>query len=177
MQFSLPFSAHRHIVRRPPAPALRAIMSLAQPFLDRIARNMAHEMPDLFVRLGSHCHSRFVIDACELPFLVLLRPDPDEPRLMAVSRRREPFYDARIAGRFSDLLGLIDGGRDGDAMFFSRALDISGNLEAVVCLRNALDDVESSVADRVATSLGPASRFAWTLLCRHLARHDGDGNQ
>lgn len=177
MQTFSPLSVHRQFILRSPVSPSRALILLVQPVLGRIVRNMAHEMPDIFARLGPHRHSSFLIDARELPFLVLLRPDPEKPRLIAMSRRAEPLCDARIAGRFSNLLGLIDGGRDGDAMFFSRDLDISGNLEAVVCLRNALDDVEGSVADRVATSLGPASRTAWTLLRHHLTRRDKDGCQ
>ena len=52
------------------------------------------------------------------------------------------------------LLGMIDGRYDGDALFFTRDLIVEGDTEAVVCLRNALDDVEGSVADDVATFFG-----------------------
>lgn len=175
MQLFSPFWACRQFIPQRPVSPSRALILLVQPLLGRIVRNMAREMPDLFARLGPHRHSRFLIDTRDLPFLMLLRPDPEKPVLIAVSRRTEPPCDARITGRFRDLLGLIDGRRDGDALFFSRDLDITGNLEAVACLRNALDDVEGSVADRVATSLGPASRAAWTVLRRRPARRDKDG--
>lgn len=173
MQLLPPLAARRRFLpRRPALPSPARVF--VQPLLSRIVRDMARTLPDLFARLGPHRHSRFLIDARELPFLVLLRPDPERPQLSAVSRRAEPSCDARIAGRLRDLLGLIDGGRDGDALFFSRDLDISGNLEAVVCLRNAIDDVEGCVADRVTTSLGPASRVGWGILRRrHRASTDG----
>jgi predicted lipid carrier protein YhbT len=51
-------------------------------------------------------------------------------------------------------------------MLFSRGLVISGDTEAVVTLRNALDDVEGSIAARVADLLGPPGRAALALLRR-----------
>lgn len=52
------------------------------------------------------------------------------------------------------LLGMIDGRYDGDALFFTRDLCVEGDTEAVVCLRNALDDVDGSIADDVASFFG-----------------------
>ena len=105
-----------------------------------------------------------MIEAQGLPFLLLLRPDPDNLVLRAYPHDAEPEHDARIAGRFLDLVGLIDGGEDGDALFFSRDLDVTGNTEAVVCLRNALDDVDGSIAARVADMFGPIGRVALTAI-------------
>jgi predicted lipid carrier protein YhbT len=55
---------------------------------------------------------------------------------------------------------MIDGSLDGDALFFSRDLRISGDTEAVVTLRNALDDLDGSVVDTVLRSFGPLSGIA-----------------
>jgi predicted lipid carrier protein YhbT len=98
-----------------------------------------------------------------LPFLLLLVPDPENPLFRAFSRHAHPESDARIGGRFLDLFGLVDGGEDGDALFFSRELDITGDTEAVVCLRNALDDVDGSIAASVADMFGPAGRAALSI--------------
>lgn len=145
----------------PPAPFF-----LLQPILRRIVRHVAAGNPSLFRRLGPHRSARFVIDARSLPFVLLLRPDPDNLLLQAHARDAEPEHDARIAGRFLDLVGLLDGGADGDALFFSRDLDVSGNTEAVVCLRNALDDVDGSIAESVADLFGPPGRIALAAI-RH----------
>lgn len=165
MSFVQPLPLRRRLPSRRARPSSPALL-LIQPVLNRIVRDIAHRLPELFERLGPHRHSRFLIDARGMPFLLLLRPDPARPELVAWPRHAVPACDTRISGRFHDLLGLIDGARDGDALFFSRDLDISGDLEAVVCLRNAIDDVEGSVADRVAAALGPLTRIAWTVLRR-----------
>lgn len=114
--------------------------------------------PELFERLGPHGTKRFLIDPVNLPFAVLLQPDPKNIFLRAVRRRKPGYYDARIAGTFLTLLAMVDGWLDGDALFFSRDLQVKGDTEAVVSLRNALEDLDGSIADDVAAVFGPAGR-------------------
>src|SRR5450759_3342112 len=87
---------------------------------------------------------------------VLLAPVP-LPLLTAHRRHERPAHVAAIAGTFFNLLDMIDGSLDGDALFFSRDLQVSGDTEAVVALRNALDDFEGSALDSVVASFGPLS--------------------
>ncbi len=129
-----------------------------QPILARIVRKIAAQNPDMFNRLGPYRTASFLIDPVNLPFALLLRPNPDAPEMRAVSRRNPPTHDARIAGKFLNLLELVDAETDGDALFFSRDLEVTGNTEAVVCLRNALDDVDGSIAESVAGMFGPTGR-------------------
>jgi len=130
-----------------------------QPALRRIALNLFCRRPELGERLGEHRCKRFLIDPVNLPFVFMLRPDPDDPLLRAARRGREPTHDAAIRGTFLTLLDMVDGRLDGDALFFSRALQVTGDTEAVVSLRNALDDAEGSLADDVAALHGPPGRF------------------
>ena len=109
-----------------------------------------------------------------LPFVLMLYPDPAAPRLMAARRHNAPAFDARIAGTFLTLLDVVDGRLDGDALFFNRALTVEGDTDAAVCLRNALDDLEGSIADDVAAMFGPPGQAALTLLRR--ARYNNDGS-
>lgn len=130
-----------------------------QPALRRIASKVLRSRPELAARLGPHKAARFLIDPVNLPFAFLLRPDPENVLLEAVRRRRKVDHDARIAGTFLTLLDMVDGRLDGDALFFSRDLQVTGDTEAVVSLRNALDDAVGSIADDVAALYGPAGRF------------------
>lgn len=128
-----------------------------QPILGRVASHVARTHPELFARLGPHVHKRFLIDPIDLPFVLVLVPDAARPSLDAYRRVEKPPHDAAIAGTFLDLLDMIDGALDGDALFFSRTLRVSGDTEAVVALRNALDDFEASVVDAIADGFGPLS--------------------
>ena len=137
---------------------------LLQPGLRRIVRRIARIRPDLFDRIGSHRDKRFLIDPVNMPFALLLQPNPACPRLRAVRRENSPCWDARIAGSFLTLLDMVDGRLDGDALFFTRDLVIEGDTEATVCLRNALDDIEGSLADDIATMFGMPGRSALAAL-------------
>lgn len=128
--------------------------------LRKLIHVISHRRPEIFRRIEGHHHKTFLIDATNIPFLICLRPNPDNPQLTAVRRRNVPESSARISGSFLTLLGMIDGRYDGDALFFTRDLCVEGDTEAVVCLRNALDDVEGSIADDVAAFFGmPGRKF------------------
>jgi len=137
-----------------------------QPALKRIINTIVRKKPELFHRIGIHKNKRFLIDPLNMPFVLLLRPDPDQPLLRAYRRTDFIQFDARIAGTFLTLLDMIDGRLDGDALFFSRDLIVEGNTEAVVCLRNALDDMDGSIADDVVSVYGlPGKTFLALLRC------------
>ncbi|RTL71431.1 MAG: sterol-binding protein [Hyphomicrobiales bacterium] len=144
------------------------VLALAplQPVLKHIVQKLAMQSPEILERLGQHCASVFVIDPVDLPFALVLHPEKSDPILRACLRGNLPDHDARIAGGLLHLVRLIDSQEDGDAMFFSRELTISGDTEAVVTLRNALDDVEGSVASRVADLFGAPGQAALSLLRR-----------
>lgn len=140
-----------------------------QPILRRMVREVTRKRPELFERLGPHIHSTYVIDVTELPFVLRLRPDPDAPGLTAHRRTEQLDPDARIAGPFSALFDVMDGAADSDALFFSRDISISGNTEAAVCLRSALDDLDGSIVEDLIQMSGPLYaplRFALTRLRR-----------
>jgi predicted lipid carrier protein YhbT len=131
-----------------------------QPILNTVANHVARSRPDLFARLGPHLNKRFLIDPVELPFVLVLVPNPAAPNLKAYRRHEEPQHHASITGTFFNLFEMMEGTSDGDALFFARDLIIAGDIEAVVALRNALDDFEGNVADTALEVLGPLSKPA-----------------
>lgn len=135
-------------------------LALLQPLFSHIASHVARTRPELFARLGPHTGKLFLIDATDLPFVLVLRPDAARPCLKAYRRAERPRHDAAIAGTFMNLLDMIDGTLDGDALFFSRDLRVTGDTEAVVALRNALDDIDGSALGSVVESFGPLSKPA-----------------
>ncbi len=129
-----------------------------QPLLGHIVSTVARRHPELFARLGDSCKKRFLIDPRNLPFFLLLQPDADRPQLKACQRGQDVDHDVYISGTLLTLLGMIDSQTDSDALFFNRDLTITGDSEAVVALRNALDNMDGTLADDVAVSFGPLSR-------------------
>lgn len=148
------------------ARAAPLVCLLLQPLLGRIVGRVASRHPELFDRLGEHRTTDYVIDPLDLPFALHLRPDPRALVLRAVPRDREPVAGAAIRGRFLLLLQLVDAQEDGDAVFFSRDLTVTGNTEAVVRLRNALDDMDGSLAEEAAAMFGAPGRAVLAQLRR-----------
>lgn len=144
----------------------RLACGVVQPFLTHIVRRIATRHPALFARLGPHQGTDFLIDPIDLPFVLHLRPNPSALVFRAVPRDAMPPAGAVIRGRFMLLLELIDSEEDGDAAFFSRDLDVTGDTEAVVRLRNALDDVDGSIAEETAAMFGAPGRAILTRLRR-----------
>lgn len=167
---------------RPPFPQLsRYLLApvplvLLQPVLHFAARHVARSRPELFARLGAHLNKRFLIDPIELPFVLVLVANPARHSLRAYRRHQRPPHNASITGTFLDLFNMIDGSLDGDALFFNRALRIAGDVEAVVALRNALDDSDDSIADVIVSALGPFSQPGARLVAFLRSMRADDGN-
>lgn len=136
--------------------------------LTRFSRRVALSHPGLFRRLGEHAFTSFVIDPTDLPFVICLNPNGGDPQIKVV--RGQGDGAARIAGPLAALLGLVHGGFDGDALFFSRDLVIEGDTSASLALRNAIDDAELDLSEELTALTGPLAapvKRALTALERH----------
>jgi predicted lipid carrier protein YhbT len=123
--------------------------------LQKAADRMWDRHPGIFPRLEAHAGKVFLIDPTDLPFVFRLAPRPGRPVVEPCRREAMPAWDARIAGPLAALIGMIHGAYDGDAMFFSRDILIQGDPEAVLALRNALDDAEIDLPTEIAAACGP----------------------
>ena len=148
------------LLRRLPPPPLLPL----QPVLHRIVTDIARRHPRLFARLGDNARRRFLVDVEELPFVLLLQPKPTAPTFRAFHRHRAPAHDVRIAGTFEALFRLLDSEADSDALFFSRDIVVEGNTEAIVALRNAIDDLEGPLTEDIAEAFGPLAGILRRLL-------------
>ena len=152
-----------HLVRR--MPTLPLDLALKQ-----FISSLAERHPSLFSRLDDQARKTFLIDPTDVSIAFVLRPDPAMPRLEAVKRAPDGSIvaarDARIAGPLAALVGMVHGAFDGDALFFSRDIVIEGDTEAVLALRNAVDDAEIDLAEEVAVLTGPATNFVAEIFRR-----------
>jgi len=125
-----------------------------------LTSRLARRHPSLFSRLGGQARKVFLIDPTDLPLVIVLKPRPPRPEFSARRRDEAVKWDARIAGPLAALIGLVHGAYDGDALFFSRDLAIEGDTEAVVALRNAIDNEELDLVREAAALLGPLEALA-----------------
>ena len=149
---------------------------LLQPALDAIFAILNRSHPGLFERLSCLNETVFLIDPIDLPLVFILDADPEHPRLTA-AREDADRAVATIRGPLLTLIDLLEGRIDGDAMFFSRTLSIEGDTEAVVALRNAVDDAEVDIIGDVLAAAGPLATpvgRALDLLSRLFSRAQAD---
>jgi predicted lipid carrier protein YhbT len=128
--------------------------------IQEFVRVTAERHPEVFARMGQYASKSFAIDPTDLPFIFLLKPRAERPTLTVMRSHEDVEADARIAGPVAALLGLMHGAYDGDALFFSRDLVVEGDVDAVVALRNALDNAEIDLLAEAAAMLGPLAAAA-----------------
>lgn len=171
-----------HQTKVPPfSPVLVAGMVLpgfARPAIARVARSFAsgvwsrHQRN--FERLSDYEGARFLIDPVDLPLVFLLELAPEGPQVSIVESdvsggEDPPDVSATIRGPLHSLLELAEGKVDGDALFFNRDLSIEGDTEAVVALRNAVDDAELDLLEEFSKIFGPLARPAYAIAERSSA--------
>lgn len=138
------------LLARPLPPGL--VQAIANAALARLLA----KHPKLFDRLGDHARKSFVFAPTDLPFQFVVAPSS---RIVTVLRRRNTMRtDVRVSGSIVMLLALAEGRLDGDAEFFARDLSIDGDMEAILALRNAMDDCRIDLPTDLAPIAGPVRR-------------------
>ncbi len=136
-----------------------------QPLLTLAMAAVARRHGEVFARLEGLGDCVFLIDPVDLPLDFLLRPTVKPPNLTAVRAGAGGFAPtATIRGSLLSLIDLLEGRVDGDALFFSRALAVEGDTEAILTLRNAIDGAGIDLIDIAASAFGPAAGIARRLL-------------
>ncbi len=129
------------------------------PLLTQALRSLARRRPEAFDRLGEFSKAHFLIDPTDLPFAFHVVPDGSATTVRATDKSDPTPSDVVIRGPILLLLGILDGSLDGDALFFHRAISVSGRTEAVVALRNTIEDAELQPSDLLGLS-GAIARLA-----------------
>lgn len=118
--------------------------------------------PALSDRLRAYSGARILIEPEEGPFALLLALGEPAGRLSLFVAQGDERSTARIRGPSHALFDLLEGRADGDALFFQRDLAVSGDTEAIVALRNAIDSEEIDLAEDLVATLGPLGGLART---------------
>ena len=134
--------------------------SLLQPIFNSFLRAVLRNHPDILDRMESYADAVVCIDPIDLPFAILLRPNPDNPSLTVCRRDDMSEVSATVRGSLLTLIALAEGRVDGDALFFSRQLVIEGDTEVVVAFRNAIDGAGINLIEDFSLALGPFGRPA-----------------
>lgn len=141
-------------------PALAApLHAIPLPLIEQATRLMFFRLlkqhPGLFDRLDRHKAKRYAFLPDDLPLGFLV--EPARSAITVFRKPERPETDATVEGPLFLLLVLLEGRCDADALFFSRDLSVSGDMEAMLALRNALDDCDLDLPRDLAALAGPLS--------------------
>lgn len=142
-----------------PARLARGVMwALPPPVLaagaTALLRHMGRRHASLFRALAALPPARIRVEPTDLPHRFLLTLGGGPPRL-ALARPTDPPAGSCIKGSLEALIDLLEGRLDGDTLFFSRALTITGDTAAVVALRNLLDRDSIDLLSETVSLFGP----------------------
>lgn len=127
------------------------------PVIERLTqivfRKVIAEHPDLFLRLGPYRQKRFAFRPTDLPVTFVV--DPSGPSLSVVRHGEDEIADCTVEAGIVHLLALLEGRCDADALFFAREITVTGDIEAMLALRNALDDSLIDLPTEIGKLAGP----------------------
>ncbi len=135
-------------------------------FLQRSVDAFCRLHPGVPERLADYAGRHLLLDPSDLPVAFILTLTNGPPRIAAVGQDRQSHEapDASVRGALADLTALLEGEVDGDALFFSRHLQITGDMELVLALRNALDDARVDLRQIIGETFGHAAPLARAAL-------------
>lgn len=117
-----------------------------------VMRLAARRHPRLLDRLAPLNGAHVLIEPSDLPVRFSLRFVPGTP-ILRIADEETP--SAVVRGPLADLLALLEGRLDGDALFFARQLSVEGDTETIVTLRNALEGEEIDLMQLLLERAGP----------------------
>ncbi len=144
-----------------PVPLARAVMRAMPPAaLERalavVLRRMKSRRPRLFRNLAALKPAVVHVEPSDLPHRFVLTIGGGEARLDLLDPAAATAKPAAlIRGALGALINMLEGRIDGDTLFFSRDLLISGDTAVIVALRNTLDREAINLTDDALSFLGP----------------------
>ena len=121
---------------------------------------MRRNHPDLFGRLDACKRTRILVELSDPPRRFLLQYGDGGAALRVADEAGEVAADATLKGGLEAMIALLEARVDGDALFFTRELTLSGDAAAVVTLRNILDRETINLIDEASSLFGPLRRMA-----------------
>lgn len=119
---------------------------LMQPIANAAFDNIMIKHGQAFDLLKDFKEPIFLINPTDFPLFFKLKPYGTDSYLK-IYKTKEGVgeFSAEISGKSNKLIELLEGKVDGDSLFFSRELVISGDTQAVVAFRNAIENTQIDV--------------------------------
>lgn len=142
----------------------RLVAVLPVPPLDLALQAVADRIisghPEAFSRLRLKPGTRYRIVATDAGLTVLVTVRSIGLQVNTAPVTRPVHAHVSIEAPISALIALLEGESDGDALFFARDIQVTGDTEALLMLRNAIDSAEIDFRAELLSLLGPLEPVA-----------------
>lgn len=127
--------------------------------LSHLVDRLMQRNQTVMARLVAISGTKFAITARDigLTFHVVIN---ESTILVRTARTPDPDAHVTIDGTIKQLVALLEGEIDGDALFFSRDLAVAGNTESLLTLRNAIDSANIDLRQEILSLLSPFDNIA-----------------
>lgn len=147
-----PVSLARLALTVTPLPVLERVVSVV------LGKMMARH-PRLFDNLARLAPATVHLTPTDTAYRFGLRLGLADPVFYVLTDEAEP-AGASVSGTLEHLVDMLEGRADGDTLFFSRDIIVTGDTEIIVGLRNTLDREELQLMDEIIALCGPFARPA-----------------
>lgn len=148
-------------MRLVPTLPLTPLTLLVQAFADRIIAGH----PEAFARLRSKSGTSYRIAATDIGIAFLITLGRAGIAVKAMPTSQPATAHVSVEAPIRELIALLEGESDGDALFFARGIQVTGDTEALLMLRNAVDSADIDFHAELLALFGPAEPAA-----RYVAR-------
>lgn len=143
-----------------PVPLARAVVSLMPPtalarIVEGVVRQMERRHPKLFKNLAELPTAIVHLCPTDLPHAFVLKTGQQPVFFGVLDDQSAKIPNARVAGTLEALIDMLEGRADGDTLFFSRDIQVTGDTAVIVGLRNTLDREEIALYDEILALCGP----------------------
>jgi O2-independent ubiquinone biosynthesis accessory factor UbiT len=128
---------------------------LMQPCLNALTKRVLKKHPKIIERLSEQEPAKLIISPLDFPCAFLFDLNAPDIKISILKKTDQVEYDAKVQGSYVDLLDMLEGRIDGDALFFSRKLSIDGSTEMVVALRNIMEAESVNLKEMILSLSGP----------------------
>lgn len=138
--------------------------ALLSASLEALMKRIEDRHPRLFDNLGRLSPALVRFEVTDLPHAFSLRFGKGQTVCFKLADTGDEAPGATIRGDLETLFAMLEGKIDGDTLFFSRGITLTGDSEVVVGLRNTLDREALGVMDEVLSFCGPFAEPAGRAL-------------
>ncbi len=113
---------------------------LIQQSINNLTKSFLKLHPNVIQRMSEFTPAIIILNPIDLPFSFLVEFTKYNLSILIVDDDKYLGHDiTKISASLTFFLNMLEGERDGDALFFSRQLTVEGDTTIIVALRNILE--------------------------------------